>query len=170
MGCEVGSTSLRTWNLGFLMYFGTNKYSSQSPNINGVNWLWGIPVNNWQNLQGIPLHFFRQVNNRSCVSQLTLLKIFVKLVDTLHFLYMMYHRYHRKVTPTSPLQPKYTAVFQGYNWPYYAITGLPGYWHELCYNRKLLEVCKSCLNILTYFSPPKRWRTWSPVVCFWHSP
>ena len=105
MGCEVGSASLRLWNVGFLMYFGTNKFSSQSHTVSGVKWLWGIPVYKWWNLQGIPLRFFSQVNNRSCVRQLLLSKTFVKLVDTLHFLYVICHKYHRKVTPTSRWSP-----------------------------------------------------------------
>lgn len=150
MHCEVGSTSIRPCNVGFLMYFGTNKYSNYSQSIRGVNLLWGIPVDTWQNLQGIPL-IFNQVNNRSCLSQLTLSKTFVKLVDTLHFLYMMYHRYHRKGTPTSPQQPEHMAGFQGYNWPSCAIIALPGDGHVFCYNRRLLEVNESCRNIFIYF-------------------
>ena len=157
MGCELGSTSLRPWNLGFLMYFGTNKYWSQSQTVSGVNWLWGTPVNTWQNLHGIPLSFFSQVNNRSCVSQLALSKTFVKLVDTLHFLYLMYHKYHRKVTPTSPLQPKYMAVFQGYNWPYCAIIGLPGCWHEFCYNRKTVGSLWELFEHSNIFFFSKKW-------------
>lgn len=151
------------------MYSGTNKYSNCSQTISSMDWLWGLPSNNWQNLHRIPLSFFCQVNNRPCVSQLTLSKTFVKLVDTVHFLYVMYHKYHRKVTPTPPLWPKYPAVFQGHKWLHCTIIGLPGYWHEFCSTEKCGKFVRAVLSFSHFFSSWKGWWTWNPAVCLWRS-
>ena len=90
-----------------------NKHPTQSQTISGIDWLWGISSNKWQNLYGIPLSFCSQINNRPCVSQLTLSKTLVKSVDMCTFLYMMYHKHHRKSLPPHHSSPNTQLSFKG---------------------------------------------------------